>query len=215
MKPENIALAEKRLGYTFKNKNLLIRALTRKAFALEQKQQGRECEDQEVYRILGDAVLKAILVEMLIEQGYNSRDAITKKKIDLENRENLGRKLQEIQLVPFIRFGLGEKKEDISKQLSVLGETFEALIAAIHVDGGSYEKTKKLVLKLFNKKISSTSIQAAPKKAIKNSDKKAIKDSEVDIFERLWMLSISCGHCVHPDICAKVGICMFDLSDSD
>jgi ribonuclease-3 len=69
MKPEDITTVEKRLNYTFKDKNLLIRALTRKAFAQEQKQQGKNCEDQEVYRILGDAVLKAILVEMLIQQA--------------------------------------------------------------------------------------------------------------------------------------------------
>ncbi|MGG6297537.1 hypothetical protein ACQ4M4_24345 [Leptolyngbya sp. AN02str] len=80
MRPEDIATIEQRLNYSFEDKNLLIRALTRKAFAQEQKQRGRHCEDQEVYRVLGDAVLKSILVEMLIQQGYNSRKAITQKR---------------------------------------------------------------------------------------------------------------------------------------
>jgi ribonuclease-3 len=111
MKPEDIATVEKRLNYTFKDKNLLIRSLTRKAFAQEQKQQGKTCEDQEVYRILGDAVLKAILVEMLIQQGYDSRESITNKKIDLEKRENLGKMFEGIGIAPFIRFGVGEKKQ--------------------------------------------------------------------------------------------------------
>ncbi|MFN8931396.1 MAG: hypothetical protein ACK5XW_04160 [Pseudanabaena sp.] len=60
MKSENIAVVEESLGYTFLHKDLLIRALTRKAFAQEQKQQGRNCEDQEIYRVLGDAILKAV-----------------------------------------------------------------------------------------------------------------------------------------------------------
>ncbi|MCD8487026.1 MAG: hypothetical protein LRZ84_09920 [Desertifilum sp.] len=110
MKPEDIATVEQRLKYTFKDKKLLIRALTRKAFAQEKKQQGYICEDQEVYRILGDAVLKAILVEMLIRQGYDSRESITNKKIELEKRENLGKTFEGMIISSFIRFGIGEKK---------------------------------------------------------------------------------------------------------
>jgi len=153
MKPEDISTVEKRLNYSFEDKNLLIRALTRKAFAQEQKQQGRNCEDQEVYRILGDAVLKAILVEMLIQQGYDSRESITNKKIELEKRENLGKMFEGMGIAPFIRFGIGEKKQGISSQSSVLGETFEALVAAVHIDAGSYEKTKRFVIDLFSEPV--------------------------------------------------------------
>jgi len=152
MKLEDIASVEQCLNYTFKNKNLLIRALTRKAFAQEQKQQGRDCQDQEVYRILGDAVLKAILVEMLIQQGYDSRESITNKKIDLEKRENLGKMFERMGIAPFVRLGKGEKKQGISSQSSVLGETFEALVAAVHIDSGSYEKTKRFVVFSHSKK---------------------------------------------------------------
>ena len=148
MRPEDIETVEKRLSYIFHDKNFLIRALTRKAFA---KEQGRNCEDQEVYRILGDAVLKTILVEMLIQQGYDSRESITNKKAELEKRENLGKMFEEIGITKFIRFGKGEAKQNISSQSSVLGETFEALVAAIHIDSGSYEKAKKVIVDLFNK----------------------------------------------------------------
>lgn len=151
MKFEHISVVEQRLGYTFKDKDLLVRALTRKAFAQEQKQKGQNCEDQEVFRIYGDAVLKAILVEMLIEQGYDSREKITNKKSDLEKRENLGKMFQEMGIASFIRFGIGEQKQGISKQSSVLGETFEALVAAVYVDTRSYETTKRLFINLFNK----------------------------------------------------------------
>jgi ribonuclease-3 len=150
---ENIAMVEKNLGYIFLHKDLLIRALTRKAFAQEEKQQGRHCEDQEVYRVLGDAILKAILVELLIESGYNSRENITNKKIELEKREGLGNLFRDLDIVSFIRFGLGEQKQGIAQQSSVLGETFEALVAAVYLDEKSYETTKNLISSLFSSQL--------------------------------------------------------------
>jgi ribonuclease-3 len=203
MKTEDIASVEQRLGYTFRNKELLIRALTRKAFAQEQKQQGKNCEDQELYRILGDAVLKAILVEMLIEKGYDSRESITNKKIDLEKRENLGMMLRKLNIVPFIRFGIGEQKQEIANQLSVLGETFEALIAAVHTDGGNYEATKKIIISLFNKL------------AIENYKPQIYEqDSQPDI-SKVWMLYDVCNMCFQVDVCTTMRMCYFDITGDD
>lgn len=204
MKPEDIATVERRLNYTFNDKGLLIRALTRKAFAQEQKHQGRNCQDQEVYRILGDAVLKAILVEMLIQQGYVSRESITNKKIDLEKRENLGKMFEGMGIAPFIRFGIGEKKQGISSQSSVLGETFEALVAAVHIDGGSYEKTKRFVINLFKKPVLASSKSQAN-----------AQDSGLDKISRIWMMTSSCNVCFQPDVCATMRMCHFDITGDD
>ena len=73
---------EKNIGYSFKDKKFLNRALTRKAYALEQKQR---CEDQEVFRTLGDAVL----VDLLIKSGCKTRGEITSKKKRFEREERL------------------------------------------------------------------------------------------------------------------------------
>lgn len=153
MTAEQLEIIERRLGYIFSNKKLLVRALTRKAYAQEQRQQGRICEDQEVYRILGDALLKVLLVELLIEKGYASREAITNQKIALENRESLGLIFQELKITEYVYFGAGERKQQISTQRAVLGEVFEALIAAIHLDCGCYENTKRVIKHLFQVKI--------------------------------------------------------------
>src|SRR3990170_4979573 len=61
--------------------------ISRKAYALEQKQQNIECEDQEIYRTLGDAVLKTVLIDLLIKSGVNSRGEITSRKKSLEREE--------------------------------------------------------------------------------------------------------------------------------
>lgn len=204
MKPEDIAAVEKRLNYTFSDKNLLVRALTRKAFAQEQKQQGRNCEDQEVYRILGDAVLKAILVEMLIQQGYDSRESITNQKIELEKRENLGKMFEGMRIAPFIRFGIGEKKQGIFSQSSVLGETFEALVAAVHIDAGSYEKTKRFVIDLF-----SEPVMQNPK------SRASEQNSDLDEMSKIWMLTSICDNCFQSDVCATMRMCYFDITGDD
>ncbi|MFU8767063.1 MAG: ribonuclease III domain-containing protein, partial [Candidatus Methanoperedens sp.] len=102
---------ESALGYYFSDKSLLNRALTRKTFALEEKQQNRECEDQEIFRTLGDAVLKLVLVDKLIENGVETRGEITKQKIHLEREENLARISLSFGIGSFINMGIGEKKQ--------------------------------------------------------------------------------------------------------
>ncbi len=139
---------EKNLGYSFNNKDLLNRALTRKAFALEQRQKNQACEDQEVFRVLGDAVLKAILVDLLIKAGLKTREEITNRKKDLEREEALARIGQKLSIGPFIKLGVGERKQQADKEPKVLAETLEALIGAIYLDAG-YDKTKDVIAKWF------------------------------------------------------------------
>jgi ribonuclease-3 len=139
---------EDKLGYKFEKKELLDRALTRKPYALELKQQGQECEDQEVFRTLGDAVLKAILVDLLMHSGCSTRDEITKKKEGLEREEKLAEIGRGLGIGEFIRLGAGEKKQKASEEPKVLAETLEALIGAIYRDRG-YEASKEVVSKLY------------------------------------------------------------------
>lgn len=139
---------EENLGYLFKNKYYMDRALTRKAYANEQKQQHKDCEDQEIYRTLGDAVLKLVLVDLLIRSGCDSRDDITRKKKDLEREEKLAEIGRNLGIGPSIKLGIGEKKQKASEEPKVLAETFEALIAAIYLDGG-FEAARETIGKWF------------------------------------------------------------------
>lgn len=204
MKSEDILTVEKRLRYSFEDKNLLIRALTRKAFAQERKQQGQSCEDQEVYRILGDAVLKAILVEMLIQKGYSSRESISQRKSELENRESLGKLCAELGISPFIRLGIGEKKQNIASHPSVSGETFEALVAAVYLDTESYEKTKQWTIDLFSRLVSQDLKIQLPNQDLHSSQ----------VF-RTEMLISWCNHCFQPDVCRTLRMCHFDITGDD
>ena len=139
---------EESLGYSFNDKSLLERALTRKARALEQKEQGQDLEDQEIFRTLGDAVLKPILVDLLIKEGCKTRDEITKKKIELEREGTLAEISRKLGIGPFIKLGVGEEKQNANEQPKVLAETLEALIGAIYRDGG-YNVSNGVVTKLY------------------------------------------------------------------
>ena len=140
---------EKNLCYFFSDKNLLNRALTRKAYALEKNQPNQCCEDQEVFRTLGDAVLKAVLVDRLIESGSKTRGEITSKKRGLEREETLARISRDLDVGLFIKLGIGEEKQRANEEPKVLAETLEALIGAIYLDGG-YERSKEVILKWFD-----------------------------------------------------------------
>ena len=94
---------EDELGYIFKNKYFINRALTRKAYALEQKQQNIECDDQEIYRTLGDAVLKTVLIDLLIKSGINSRGEITSRKKSLEREEGLAQISKRIGIGAYLK----------------------------------------------------------------------------------------------------------------
>ncbi len=139
---------EEKLGYTFRNRALLDRALTSKAYALEARQQGEDCEDQEAFCVLGDAVLKLILVEALMARGITTRKDLTERKRDLESREGLAEVARAMDLGVHLRLGRGEQKQGNQRILSVLGETLEAIVAAIYLDGG-YDVTCQVITKLL------------------------------------------------------------------
>jgi ribonuclease-3 len=139
---------EENLGYTFKNKQFLNRALTRKAYALEQKQQNIECEEQEIYRTLGDAVLKTVLIDLLIKKGVNSRGEITTRKKFYEREEGLAQVSKRLGIGSVLKLGKGEEKQRADEEPYVLAETFEAVIGAIYLDGG-FEASKETIEKLF------------------------------------------------------------------
>jgi len=139
---------ENNLGYTFLDKNILNRALTRKAYALEQRQRNQACEDQEIFRTLGDAVLKAVLVDLLIKSGCETRDEITSKKKSFEREEALAKISRKLGIGESIILGAGEKKQGANEEPYVLAETLEAVIGAIYLDGG-YDTAKKVIAQLF------------------------------------------------------------------
>ena len=133
-------LLETSIHHKFHNPALLTRALTLGGFANENP----GTQPQEVLCTLGDAVLKAIIVEKLMEKFDDAGD-ITEKKKDIESRDNLALVASGFDVGDFLIMGKGEIKQKVNKQDDVLAETLEAIIGAIFLDAG-YEQCKKVVL---------------------------------------------------------------------
>ena len=144
-----IISVEELLGYFFFDTSLLDRALTRKAYANEQRQHNIPCEDQEVFATLGDSVLKTVLIDLLIRSGFTTPDQVTQEKKALEREELLAKVGEGLGIGEFIRLGLGERKQKAQEQPYVLAETLEAIIGAIFLDGG-YEAAEQRIKHWFD-----------------------------------------------------------------
>lgn len=136
---------EQRLGYTFRDRALLEKALTHSSYANENR--GRGLESNERLEFLGDSVLGFITAEYLfsehkgVPEGELTRlraYAVCEKSLDVYARE--------IGLGDYLLLGKGEERTGGRERASVLSDAFEAVIAAIYLDGGM-EPAKKFVLR--------------------------------------------------------------------
>ncbi len=139
---------EEQLNYYFFDKSILRRSLTTKAHALEQQQQGQPCDDQQAYCVLGDAILKTVLTELLIRMGYQTRGDITETKKALESEATLAKIATDIGVSYVIKLNIDEKQQKAYENTSVLAETLAALIGAIYFDGG-FQAARQTVRHLF------------------------------------------------------------------
>lgn len=132
------------LGYQFKNPALLSRALTHSSYANERHV---DTGDNERLEFLGDSVLGFITAEYLFA---NHRDfpegELTKLRAYAVCEKSLFSYAEEIGLGSYLKLGKGEERTGGRTRPSVLSDAFEAVIAAIYLDGGM-DEAKKFVLR--------------------------------------------------------------------
>ena len=132
------------LGYQFKNPALLARALTHSSYANERHV---NTGDNERLEFLGDSVLGFITAEYLFA---NHRDfpegELTKLRAYAVCEKSLFSYAEEIGLGHYLKLGKGEERTGGRTRPSVLSDAFEAVIAAIYLDGGM-DEAKKFVLR--------------------------------------------------------------------
>ena len=125
---------EERLEYRFQERELLLQALSHRSFANEHDE---EILDNEVLEFLGDAVLGLVVSEMLYRRHPNLTEGqMSKLKAFLVSAGMLARKAEEIDLGSYLLLGKGEEKTAGRGKESLLANAFEAVIAAVYLDGG-------------------------------------------------------------------------------
>ena len=133
---------EEKLGYRFKNRELLITALTHSSYANETRQ--GECNER--LEFLGDSVLSVVVSEYIFNNFSNKKEGeLTRLRASLVCEAALARFAVKLGLGKYLLMGHGEMNSHGYERPSILSDAFEAVIAAIFLDGGM-EEAKRFVL---------------------------------------------------------------------
>ena len=138
-KPEDL---QQVLHYTFKNPALLRIALTHTSFANESKVPTTHNERLE---FLGDSVLSVVVADHLFHQSKRPEGELSRMRASLVSEQALFQFAEEIQLGEYLRLGHGEELGGGRTRPSVVSDAFEAVIAALYLDGG-FEVARNFIM---------------------------------------------------------------------
>lgn len=137
------------IGYQFKNPDLLREAMTHKSYAAEWNVK----YDNQRLEFFGDAVVELVLTKYLYSRYPDLQEGdLTKIRSAVVNQDSLARFARSIGLGSYMQFGQGEIDSHGSERESTISDAFEALAAAIYLDGG-YDEAEKFILSVFTKEI--------------------------------------------------------------
>ena len=162
----NFSEFEEKLGYSFKDKSLLELALTHSSFANENKLK----KNNERFEFLGDSVLGFVTAEYLFTEFKNRPEGeMTKLRAAVVCEKSLFKFAEQIDLGKYILLGRGEDSTGGRNRPSVVSDAFEAIIAAIYIDGGM-EAVKPYILRF---------IKDAVKRETSFKDNKSLLQEEI------------------------------------
>ena len=143
----NLSSLENNIGYVFENKSILKQALTHSSYANENRNSGPFNERLE---FLGDAVLSLISADFLYRRFPSMPEGdLTKLRSGLVCTASLSEYARQISLGDFLLLGKGEDANGGRERNSNLENAFEAVIAAVYLDGG-IECARKFVLRFLD-----------------------------------------------------------------
>lgn len=136
---------QNKIGYEFKDENLLKQALTHSSYANEKRM--KALSDNERLEFLGDAVLEMISSEFLyLNYTEFPEGELTRLRASMVCEPTLAYCAREIALGDYVFLGKGEDMTGGRDRKSVLSDAMEAVIGAIFLDGG-FSAAKVFILK--------------------------------------------------------------------
>ena len=146
---------EKNLRYKFKNENLLKTALTHSSYANENK---TGLHSNERLEFLGDSVLSIVVSEFIFSNYPDLPEGkLSKLRASLVCEKTLCKFSKKLNVGSFLYLSHGEKNCNGANRDSILADAFEAIIAAIYLDGG-FDSAKKFILSFVKQEIDNSSI---------------------------------------------------------
>lgn len=157
---------EKKIGYTFRDRQLLDKALTHSSYVKENGQS--RLNDNERLEFLGDAFFDAVIGEALYRALPQAEEGtLTKMRASIVCEKSLARAGRRLGIGRHMLFSRGEEKCGGRDRASILADAMEAVIGAIYLDGG-YEQAKAFVLEIFKE-----DLQDAGRGKLSNRDYKS------------------------------------------
>lgn len=151
MSEQNIFELEQHIGYSFRDKNLLIEAITHKSYYHENPDKAENYNER--LEFLGDSVLGFVIVEYLFLLNKKLAESVMAKTKSYTAKEAvLFEVANSLSVGKYLRLGKGEEATGGRVKRSLLADAVEAILGAVYLDGG-YEKARELILKLFKKRI--------------------------------------------------------------
>ena len=142
----NIDVLEKKIGYKFKNADLLLNALAHSSYANE----NRGISDNERLEFLGDAVLGLVIADYLYRLFEKHKEGdLTKIRASIVSEGPLSQIARDIRLGRFLLLGKGEAISGGRDRDSVLADALEAVIGAVYLEAG-INQAKELIIGLFS-----------------------------------------------------------------
>ena len=134
--PKELSLLESRLGHVFSDSSLLRTALTHSSYSNELRAHGVFIAYNERMEFLGDAVLQIVTSEYLFTKYPDMPEGdLSPVRAGAVCEEALYRYAKEISLGNYLLLGKGEEHDGRNKK-SILADAFEAVLAALFLDGG-------------------------------------------------------------------------------
>lgn len=135
--PLPIEELENKIGYTYKNKGLLLTAMTHSSYCNENRRDDVVIEDNERLEFLGDSVLSVIVSDYIFRlYGDLNEGDLTRTRAASVCENALHDLATELDLGSYMRFGHGEASTRGRLRKSILADAFEALLASMYLDGG-------------------------------------------------------------------------------
>ena len=140
---------EQRIGYQFKNGKYLRRALTHSSYSNESREKP-ECNER--LEFLGDAVLSLVVSNYIYHRFHLNEGDLTKIRASIVCEKSLFRFAGEIGLGEEPNLGRGEEQMGGRTRPSIVSDAFEALTAAIFLDGG-LEPASRFILRFVREEL--------------------------------------------------------------
>ncbi|MFI5180359.1 MAG: ribonuclease III [Thermoanaerobaculia bacterium] len=166
-----LSALEEALGHRFRDRTLLLRALTHASFANEADPAAR-VEDNETLEFLGDSVLGFLVAERLYRSNPGwAQGTLTKARAEIVSEASLAETGRRLGLGSLLRLASSDERAGGRDRDARLADAFEALVAAVFLDGG-IDATRGVVARLYDEALAALE----PDELLRRDSKSALQE---------------------------------------